>query len=372
MKDKKILLFIDHFGSGGAQRQLVTIANGLASRGYKVDIAIYYPKYDHYRSLINDDIEVIELTKSRKFDFFLILKLAGLLFKNKYDSAMAFLHTPGFYLELASSICFRKLNLVYSERSAEHFWRGRAAWIMRGLHRTCNAITSNSRSQTKTLKADYPGQRVEYIANAIDQRFFDVDLSSSRLKQRLESKKLVVLSHAAPFKNYRYIALGLIEYKRIFKKDPPTINWYGEVREEAGVEAEMQAVKQILQECGLIDSLMFMGVTKDAPSLLADSFILLHPSKYESSSNSVNEALSVGVPVLVGDISEHLELSQRTSAAAIFELSDPATFAVQLDKLLSIAELEYSSLCHQAREYAYSQHNEAVVLQKYVDVLDVG
>ncbi len=369
-ESQSVLLFIDHFGSGGAQRQLVTIANGLARNGFDVHIAIYYPKHNHYRSLVSKDVKVIELEKKGRFDITLIFKLLMLLYKNRYGTAMAFLHTPGFYLEVSSMLYLRRLHLVYSERSAEFFWANGISKVRHLLHRLCGAITSNSRSQAKTLKQRYPTKKVEYIANAISDSFFNRALSEKVISERLRSKKIVVLAHAAPFKNYRYLAYALKEYERIFQKKPPVIYWYGEVRKEDGVIKEMEFVNRFLVDNDLQDYLVFPGVCHDAEQLLSEAFLLMHPSKYESSSNSVNEALSSGVPVVVGDIPEHIELSKWTESAIHFDLSDPVSLAVQLDELLSLNIEDYSRLCYQARSYALSQHDESIVLRKYIDVLN--
>jgi hypothetical protein len=43
----KVLLVIDGFGSGGAQRQMVNLAAGLTRRGHTAEFAIYHPEMRH-------------------------------------------------------------------------------------------------------------------------------------------------------------------------------------------------------------------------------------------------------------------------------------------------------------------------------------
>ena len=45
----KILLVIDHFGSGGAQKQIVTLAVGLKRKGFQVEIFNYYSSIIFFR-----------------------------------------------------------------------------------------------------------------------------------------------------------------------------------------------------------------------------------------------------------------------------------------------------------------------------------
>ena len=50
----KVLLIIDHFGAGGAQRQMVELACGLQRRGHAVEMFVYFPRYDFFaRALTN-------------------------------------------------------------------------------------------------------------------------------------------------------------------------------------------------------------------------------------------------------------------------------------------------------------------------------
>ena len=50
----KILLVIDHFGSGGAQRQMVYLAGGLHDRGHDVEFFVYHPHHDFFRSAVDE------------------------------------------------------------------------------------------------------------------------------------------------------------------------------------------------------------------------------------------------------------------------------------------------------------------------------
>ena len=52
--NKSYLFIIDHFGSGGAQRQLVTLALALKSKGYQIEFFAYYPKYTFYLPLLEN------------------------------------------------------------------------------------------------------------------------------------------------------------------------------------------------------------------------------------------------------------------------------------------------------------------------------
>jgi hypothetical protein len=50
----KLLLFIDHLGLGGAQRQIVELACGLAQRGHSVELLTYFPQHDFFLHRIQE------------------------------------------------------------------------------------------------------------------------------------------------------------------------------------------------------------------------------------------------------------------------------------------------------------------------------
>src|SRR5690606_3047395 len=69
-KSVKILMVIDHFGSGGAQRQIVNLSKGLKLQGYDIEFAIYYSQFKHFeRDVREAGIHINELKKTGRFSF---------------------------------------------------------------------------------------------------------------------------------------------------------------------------------------------------------------------------------------------------------------------------------------------------------------
>ena len=49
----KVLLVIDHFGPGGAQRQIVELACGMQRRGHEIEMFVYFPEHGFFRPLLD-------------------------------------------------------------------------------------------------------------------------------------------------------------------------------------------------------------------------------------------------------------------------------------------------------------------------------
>ena len=364
MKIKRlpILLVVDHFGSGGAQRQIVAIANGLVSKGYDVHVFIYYPEHDHYRTSLDKRVIVHEVQKTNKFGLNVVLKLIKLLHEHKYHSAMAFLNTPSFYLEMASFFYFGNTKLYYSERSAfELYGKGIIPRLRKKMHKVCNHITSNSIGQTEDLKTYFGLDKVTYVPNALPEKFFDVEC----IPMKKLNGGISVIAHTTKNKNHNYVALALIKYQELYGQHPPVINWYGRLVDEDQVLIS----QKLLKEHGLENSLIFHGAIKNVPEVLSQSKFLLHPSLFESSANSVAEALTTGTPVILGNIGDHQAIIDISNSGAIVDLLKPEQLARILHEYNELSLSSYSVMSQNAKEYAEGVHKSEVVIAQYERIL---
>ncbi|QIR06504.1 glycosyltransferase [Salinivibrio costicola] len=356
-----VLLFIDHFGSGGAQRQIVLIANGLSQRGIDVHLVNYYPHLNHYRSNIYNSVKIHDFSKKGKVGLSVIIKLRKLLKTQSFKSALVFLDTPALYLEIANLLLWNKISIVYSERSSLKLRpNGFFSFLKRNLHRFCGHITSNSISQTNILKKMY--KNVSYIPNIIPNEILD---EANNIKFKFDSKNITVVSHTRPFKNFTCVANALIIYWKKYNEFPPKIDWYGEIY--PSVELDDSII--LLKENGLEQHLVFHGATRKVYDVLKNTYFLIHPSKFESSANSVTEALSTGTPVLLGDIDEHSMLLECADVGYSFDVEDANSLAILLHKVSHMSIEHYEGLASQAREYANNNYREKAILDSYISLL---
>ncbi|MCS6095024.1 glycosyltransferase family 4 protein [Shewanella baltica] len=357
-----ILLMIDHFGSGGAQRQIVNIANGLVDNGEDVHIFIYYPQYTHHKVSLDKRVVIHEAVKSDKLGLSVVVKLITVLYRFKYKSALVFLNTPAFYLELASFFYFKRLAITYSERtSLELLPTNFLSNLRYEFHGVCKNITSNSIVQSEKLKRKYANKNVFYIPNVMPDSFFDIDINP----EALINKVFVVIAHTTPFKNFSYVAESLVLYKKNFSTSLPVIHWYGRIIESD----ELIRIKSMLVDNDLTDNLVFCGPSNDIPKILEKSFMLIHPSKYESSSNSVAEAFATGTPVILGDIADHKIILEESFAGYLVDIEKPLDLALCLRHSMDINVTQYNILCDNAKNYALKNFKADPVIEKYLGIL---
>ena len=163
----KVLCLIDNLGSGGAQRQLATLAVLLKKQGMDISVLTYHPQ-DFFLPLLREggvEYTCLEgLTPLRR-----MLAIRHVLRTGNQDVVLAFLDGPVLYAELAA-IPFRRWGLVVSERnavpSATHSYM---TWL-RQFHRLADYVTTNSHANRLMIERSVPSLhgRMVTIYNAVD------------------------------------------------------------------------------------------------------------------------------------------------------------------------------------------------------------
>ena len=78
-----VLFITQNLDRGGAQRQLVTLARGLARRGHSITVAVFYSRGTSWPELEWDGVRVVALEKGGRWDVAAFLARVGTLVRNE-------------------------------------------------------------------------------------------------------------------------------------------------------------------------------------------------------------------------------------------------------------------------------------------------
>jgi glycosyltransferase involved in cell wall biosynthesis len=345
----KILCVIDHFGSGGAQRQLVNLALGLKARGHRVEFFIYHPDHAFFRAPVDQaGIPVHEVRKGRGFSWRVLRRLAGLLREESYDGVISFLDSPNVYADLAGMLNPRT-RLIVSERASHHNDRNRAAALFRRLlHRRADVVVANSyshaawlarhpwlRGRTTTIYNGYPLRPPSRVA---------VDETSPL--------RLLVIGRVGPEKN----ALRLMEALRVLHErrgEVPHIAWAGnQDGRPAGLAYRRELERRLDLHPEVKEHWTWLGERSDIPELLGAHHALIHPSLHEGLPNVVCEALLAGRPVLASRVCDHPRLVEEGSRGFLFDPKDANSIADAIERMYEVSPEQWAALSANARRYA--------------------
>jgi glycosyltransferase involved in cell wall biosynthesis len=345
----KILCVIDHFGSGGAQRQLVTLAVGLKARGHDVRVFIYHPGHDFFRSSVAEaGIPVYEVQKGNGFSLRVLRELIRTLRAERFDGIISFLDSPNVYSVLAS-LAAPGTRVIVSERASRHLDRSRGGALARRLLlRLADVVVANSRTHAAWLE-EHPWLRGR---TATVYNGYPLDAPPAPPPVPSRPLRLLVVGRVGPEKN----GLRLVEGLAIFHARHghlPEVSWAGNADGRPAGVAYRRELDRLLELNPVVKaSWSWLGERSDVPELLEAHHALVHPSLHEGLPNVVCEALIAGRPVLASNVCDHPLLVEDGRRGFLFDPEVPSSIADAIESLHALRDGEWQLLAGEARRYA--------------------
>ncbi|MCH8799793.1 MAG: glycosyltransferase [Chloroflexi bacterium] len=363
-----ILLVIDSLGSGGAQRQLVWLAIGLAKRGHNVALFTYYSRIDHFKGELEEHkIELLEVEKRYRFDFRPVLALRRIIALRRFDSVISFLNTPNIYTVLAT-FGNQNTRVVVSERKMFPDGRLRIlVWMRYQFYRFADVVTVNSYHQRDRILRKFPWCRYKLfeIWNGVNLSRF-----TPRPRRDINSRgglRIIAVATVVDWKN----AYNLIKALALAKTEGAElhIDWAGRVLPTKSSRYEYKRCQQLIDSLKLEHEWRWLGVCENMHQVYRNYDALAHPSFAEGLPNVICEALATGLPVLAGDVCDHPLLIRDGVNGWIFDPGDPRSIADALLKLFRKSNAERVKMSHEARRFAEKKLGMDTLVDKYEQLL---
>ena len=197
-------------------------------------------------------------------------------------------------------------------------------------------------------------KKLHVIENGIDLARFQKAASRPEMEARLglplDKLWIVIVARLVPHKGHRY----LIEAFSVLIQEFPQLGLL------IPGEGECEAILKIqVKESGLHESIIFLGLRRDIPDILAFSEIMVLPSSKEGLPIVLLESMAAGCPVVVTPVGGMSEIVEDGINGFIVS-QDPTSIAGAIRKLLNDP-----SLCHKMGKSA-----RALIEEKY-DILKV-
>ncbi len=131
-----------------------------------------------------------------------------------------------------------------------------------------------------------------------------------------------------------------------------------------GEGAERANLERQVADLGLTAVVTFLGWRRDVPELMAAVDVVLQPSLQEAFSQSMAEALFLGRPLIITDISGALEMVPDDSVGVVIPPGDPDAIADAIVRLASQPEMR-SAMADAGRSRAYATFTIPAVIPLY-------
>ena len=357
---KKILLFIDCLGAGGAQRQIVGLARELCIRGYDIklcvytDIPFYLPEVNKY----NIPYEYISSAHNKLFRIYFIYKYVK---RFKPDCVISYQETPSLIMTIVKTF-YNKFKLIVSERNTTQVltMMDRIRFF---LYRKADFVVSNSYTQNNFMKENFPSLRNKCttIVNFVDTDKF------KRIAFQKSSKPTFII--VASISNSKNTLNFLRSLNLVLEKNYSNfvVKWFGIVNSN---DPYYLSCKKYIEENSLKSVVALLPKTLKIYEEYAKADFFCLPSLYEGTPNALCEALSCSFPSICSNVSDNSYYVKNGFNGYVFDPKSPQSIASSIIKCLNMPNKEYLKFSENSRTTAITKLNVNTFVESYIKLLN--
>lgn len=363
MTVRRVLYVIDSLGPGGAQRQLVTLVRAVDRSTLVPEVAYYHPIHHFRGELETGGVRIHDLGPAGGRDPRVVVRLARLLARERFDLAHAFLNTPGVLVRLAA-VCAPDTRLVLSERGGG-FGRSHVRLALDGaLSRRADAMIVNASTIAKEVVSLVPAwkDRVHIVPNGIEwSEPTDADVAAGaafRARSLGDAEFLLAAVGRVEREKAPDVLIDALARLPGHALDRLRVVWVGPRIDKSLA----RTVDAMLAAAGLGDRVSFLPETRDTRSVYLAADAVVTPSRWEGLPNVVLESLAHGTPVIATDVGDTALLIDAgrgggTAAGRLVPPEDPAALSRAIEEFLDMPGEERSAMGaggaeHVLREYS--------------------
>lgn len=277
---KKILFIANHLGGGGAERVITILANMFKAKGH--DVKVVSLNHDERSYHYGVDVPVLEALADSKIGQ--ITELRKVIKKVKPDTVIAFEYHIAMKTVIAAS--GMKCKVIASERNDPHELEGQ--FVKKHLRNFLYGCADTLVCQTDDAKA-YFSKRIQkksvVIMNPIKDNLPKWDAEN-------HNRTIVNFCRLSKQKN---IPLLLEAFQQFHEKYPDySLAIYGDGPEE-------QNIRNLIHKLGLEGAVFLTPFAKNIHEIASKCAMFVSSSDYEGLSNSMLEAMAMGMPVVCTD-----------------------------------------------------------------------
>jgi glycosyltransferase involved in cell wall biosynthesis len=363
--NKKIGIYLSSFSGGGAEREMIYLANEFSNRGYYVDLIIHRDA-GPLSSLVDSKVHQIMINKTYLHDIFV---LSSYMRKQKPSFIVSSMDMPNWFLVLAKLFSLTKTRIS---------WR-----IVTHL----SASKDNSKSKFPTLyKITYPVlskmvNSVVCISNGCKQDFIEnyffgekskvsviynpayiatihdqIEESFTHQFYKKDLKVIISLGRLGIAKNFE----TLINAFHLAYKEDDSLRLI--ILGEGSLKSKLQ---NIINDLKLNQVISLHGFEINPYKYLAKADLFVLSSIYEGFGNVIVEALALNVPVVSTDCpSGPAEILENGKWGKLVPVGDSASMATAMIETLKKSPKQETLL--RAKEF-----NIQSVVENYIKLMEV-
>lgn len=342
---------------GGAERQLVGLAELLRKAGHDVEVLTYRDGDFYAADLAAAGVKHTRITPLGG-DLRLVRQIADHLRFNATQVVISFLVGANIKACLAR-IIYPGFRLIVSERNCNTWMLPHDRFRFALFRTQADFVVCNSFAQTAFVSRHCPGLRLklETIPNFVDSDRFTPPAE----RQTHTPLRIVTVARMHPRKN----AKRFIRAAADSSLQGVRFDWYGA---SAGCRYTLSC-RKLIERLGIGDRFAIHPATDDPAALYreADAFCL--PSFYEGTPNALAEALTTGLPAICSDVSDNARYVVPGRNGFLFNPHDRRSIAQALRKLASLSPSTLREYGSESLELAADNFPKDLFIKRYMQLL---
>lgn len=318
----RILQVITSLHTGGAEKLIVEIVPRLRKMGHSVDVCLFNGVDTPFKQdLAKCGCRIYDISyNSHYYSPFKILKLWKIMCK--YEIIHTHNTAPQFFASIAGLFCSAVLitteHSTSNQRRQYRFFKMVDRWMYE-RYKTVICISKKAESNLREYLQDCQVNIVT-IFNGVDvDRFYSAEPISRLISQ--EGKYIVIM--VAAFRKEKDQDTLVRAFSHLDKNKYEL--WL------VGEGTREKAVRDLVKDLGLQNTVRFLGRRSDIPSVLHTADIVVMSSHYEGLSLSNIEGMSVGKPFIASDVDGLREMTEN--AGLLFPHQDDVALAELIIRL---------------------------------------
>jgi GalNAc-alpha-(1->4)-GalNAc-alpha-(1->3)-diNAcBac-PP-undecaprenol alpha-1,4-N-acetyl-D-galactosaminyltransferase len=354
----KILLVTGSINQGGAEFQLLALANLLQRRGNNIEV-LALTDHTHYLGYIKDNGIVYSCIPNEGSNAKRVIRSVLAIKKSKPDLVISYIRATSMVAMLAKCMSLFRFKLIISERTG--LITPKYDLLYFNLALSANAITVNSKPKADYIKRKFPAlkSRTVFMPNIINVEHF------INTRKTIPADNVVRISYVgriSPEKNLFNLIRAVGELKK--ENFKISLSLHGAPSNKLYLEE----ILRLIEELGLRETVRYQGATRDVATVYANSDLLCLVSIFEGFSNVLSEAICSGVPVIASDIEENRFLVEEGVNGFLANPADHLSIAAALRKACLLTSPEWLQISNNNKEKARLIFDEEKIYESYKDL----
>lgn len=317
---------MDELRFGGMELGVVKLVNALDRTRIASSICSCRPATSAEQRLA-PDIPLVELRRRKGNDPWLVGRLAHVMRRVQPD--IVHTHAWGTLCEGLLAARLARVPIVVHGEHGTLNTKPRNVMVQRWAWRQVDQVLSVSSKLAERMAAEigFPLERIRTIRNGVDlARFRRVDRRVARGRLDLDASELVIgtIGRLVPVKNQALLLAAMAELRTGGVGGTTLIAGDGPLRDDLEARAA---------SAGLASGVRFLGERHDVEQVLAALDVFVLTSASEGLSNTIQEAMAAGLPVVATRVGGAEELVQDGHTGLLVPPDDTEALAAALRRL---------------------------------------